>query len=119
MYLSSMQFAFGCLLRSLAAGLIFATAHMCCTRSEAAEKVVVGVTGPPTALGWPFEIAIATSSLKFRRRASVSAGGGSSRVEWTISAPHRRPFTMIGLPTDRRTPIRSRKYAAIGPETLS
>jgi ABC-type nitrate/sulfonate/bicarbonate transport system substrate-binding protein len=36
-----------------------ATALLCGSAAEAAEKVVVGVTGPPNALGWPFEIAIA------------------------------------------------------------
>jgi len=36
----------------LASALVYGSA------TEAAEKVVVGVTGPPNALGWPFEIAI-------------------------------------------------------------
>src|SRR5215831_4921501 len=45
--------------RSLAAALTLATALLCAPAAEAAEKVVVGVTGPPNALGWPFEIAIA------------------------------------------------------------
>ena len=44
---------------SLAAGLVLATVLACGPAAEAAEKVVVGVTGPPNALGWPFEIAIA------------------------------------------------------------
>jgi ABC-type nitrate/sulfonate/bicarbonate transport system substrate-binding protein len=43
---------------SLARGLILASALVCGTAADAADKVVVGVTGPPTALGWPFEIAI-------------------------------------------------------------
>src|SRR3977135_3102097 len=44
--------------RSLASGLILASALVCGSATEAAEKVVVGMTGPPNALGWPFEIAI-------------------------------------------------------------
>src|SRR3954454_11713529 len=44
--------------RSLASGVILASALACGSATEAAEKVVVGVTGPPNALGWPFEIAI-------------------------------------------------------------
>jgi ABC-type nitrate/sulfonate/bicarbonate transport system substrate-binding protein len=44
--------------RSLASGLILVSALICGSASEAADKVVVGVTGPPNALGWPFEIAI-------------------------------------------------------------
>jgi ABC-type nitrate/sulfonate/bicarbonate transport system substrate-binding protein len=43
--------------RSLASGLIVASA-LACGSVEAAEKVTVGMTGPPTALGWPFEVAI-------------------------------------------------------------
>jgi len=35
-----------------------ASALVCGSATESAEKVVVGVTGPPNALGWPFEIAI-------------------------------------------------------------
>jgi NitT/TauT family transport system substrate-binding protein len=45
--------------RKLAIGLMLASALVCASLSEAAERVVVGITGPPTALGWPFEIAIA------------------------------------------------------------
>jgi ABC-type nitrate/sulfonate/bicarbonate transport system substrate-binding protein len=45
--------------RGLAQALILAAALLCGPATEAAEKVVVGMTGPPTALGWPFEIAIA------------------------------------------------------------
>jgi NitT/TauT family transport system substrate-binding protein len=44
--------------RCLASGLILASVLVCGSVTEAAEKVVVGVTGPPNALGWPFEIAI-------------------------------------------------------------
>lgn len=44
--------------RSLASGLILAGALLCGPSIEAAETVVVGVTGPPNALGWPFEVAI-------------------------------------------------------------
>ncbi|HEY7299967.1 MAG TPA: ABC transporter substrate-binding protein [Xanthobacteraceae bacterium] len=45
--------------KKLATGLILAAALICGAPAAAAERVVVGVTGPPTALGWPFEIAIA------------------------------------------------------------
>ncbi len=44
--------------RSLATGLILASALVCGSVTEAAEKVVVGFTGPPTAMSWPFEIAM-------------------------------------------------------------
>jgi NitT/TauT family transport system substrate-binding protein len=44
--------------RSLATGLILASALVWGSAAEAAEKVVVGLTGPPTAMGWPFEIAV-------------------------------------------------------------
>jgi NitT/TauT family transport system substrate-binding protein len=44
--------------RSLASGLILAGALLSGPAAEGAEKVVVGLTGPPTAMGWPFEIAI-------------------------------------------------------------
>jgi NitT/TauT family transport system substrate-binding protein len=45
--------------RCLATGLIITAAFACGSPADAAERVVVGTTGPPTALGWPFEIAIA------------------------------------------------------------
>jgi NitT/TauT family transport system substrate-binding protein len=44
--------------RSLASGVILASALVGGSAIEAAETVVVGVTGPPNALGWPFEVAI-------------------------------------------------------------
>jgi NitT/TauT family transport system substrate-binding protein len=44
--------------RRLAGGLILASALLSGSAAEGAEKVVVGLTGPPTAMGWPFEIAI-------------------------------------------------------------
>jgi NitT/TauT family transport system substrate-binding protein len=44
--------------KRLASGLILASVLACGSVSQAAEKVTVGVTGPPNALGWPFEIAI-------------------------------------------------------------
>jgi ABC-type nitrate/sulfonate/bicarbonate transport system substrate-binding protein len=44
--------------KGLAGGLILASVLVCGSAAEGAEKVVVGVTGPPNALGWPFEIAI-------------------------------------------------------------
>jgi NitT/TauT family transport system substrate-binding protein len=49
-----------CKLRmGLVQGLILVSALLSGSASEAAEKVSIGMTGPPTALGWPFEIAIA------------------------------------------------------------
>ena len=57
-----------------AAGLILASALVRGTAAEAVEKVVVGVTGPPTALGWPFEIAIEKG---FFAAEGVKAGGES------------------------------------------
>ena len=44
--------------RSLGASLILAVALLFGFRTEAAEKVTVGVTGTPNALAWPFYIAI-------------------------------------------------------------
>jgi ABC-type nitrate/sulfonate/bicarbonate transport system substrate-binding protein len=45
--------------RALVQALILASALLLGPATQAAEKVSVGMTGPPTALGWPFEIAIA------------------------------------------------------------
>ncbi len=45
--------------RSPAAGLILAGVLLTGSATEGAEKVVVGLTGPPTAMSWPYEIAIA------------------------------------------------------------
>src|SRR3954449_9191938 len=47
------------LARSLTVGPTLAIALACATAPQAAERVVVGVTGPPNALAWPFEIALA------------------------------------------------------------
>src|SRR5271170_704552 len=44
--------------RRLECGLIFALALLSALAAEAADTVVVGFTGPPTAMSWPFEIAI-------------------------------------------------------------
>ena len=44
--------------RHLGTGLILASALLLGSGTEAAEKIVVGVTGTPTALAWPFYIAI-------------------------------------------------------------
>src|ERR1700738_904288 len=44
--------------RSLGTGLILASALLLGSGTEAAEKIVGGVTGTPNALGWPFYIAI-------------------------------------------------------------
>jgi NitT/TauT family transport system substrate-binding protein len=46
-------------LRRHVGSLIVAGALACAGPADAAEKVVVGFTGPPTAMSWPFEIAIA------------------------------------------------------------
>src|SRR6516162_7959922 len=44
--------------RNLASGLILASTLLLGSGTEAAEKIVVGVTGTPNALAWPFYIAI-------------------------------------------------------------
>ena len=44
--------------RSLGTGLILASTLLLGSGTEAADKIVVGVTGTPNALGWPFYIAI-------------------------------------------------------------
>ena len=44
--------------RHLGTGLILASALLSGSGAEAAEKIVVGVTGTPNALAWPFYIAI-------------------------------------------------------------
>ena len=44
--------------RHLGTGLILASALFSASVTEAAEKIVVGVTGTPNALAWPFYIAI-------------------------------------------------------------
>src|ERR1022692_3850537 len=41
--------------RHLACGLILANALLSGSIAEAADTVVVGFTGPPTAMSWPFE----------------------------------------------------------------
>ena len=50
-------------------------------------------------------IEVASSSVNLARRASVSVGSGCSPEEATPITPHRRPSTMIGVPTDERTPV--------------
>jgi ABC-type nitrate/sulfonate/bicarbonate transport system substrate-binding protein len=44
--------------RHLGIGLILASALLSGSGTEAAEKIVVGITGTPNALAWPFYIAI-------------------------------------------------------------
>src|SRR5215470_2586480 len=44
--------------RNLASGLFLASTLLLGSGTEAAEKIVVGVTGTPNALAWPFYIAI-------------------------------------------------------------
>ncbi len=62
-----------------------------------------------------FAIAVATSSVKEARRASVSAGSGCSGRERAVITPQRRPSTMTGVPTPEPTP-RSRAATPSGPE---
>ena len=49
-------------------------------------------------------MAVATSSVNPASRASVSAGSGSSLAATAVIAPHSRPSTLTGAPTDARTP---------------
>ena len=51
-----------------------------------------------------FAIAVATRSVNEARRASVSGASARSLVELAIMTPHRRSWTMIGVPTPERTP---------------
>ena len=57
-----------------------------------------------SALAWAFDMAVATSSVKPWRRASVSAGNGTS-FDVAIITPHVRPRTEIGTPMEKRIPI--------------
>jgi hypothetical protein len=59
------------------------------------------------------EIAVATSSVKFWRRDSVSAGKGAP-FDVAIITPHGRPSTKIGTPMEERMPI-PRTVAAMTP----
>jgi hypothetical protein len=58
-------------------------------------------------------IAVASSSVKSVRRASLSAGSLAAVAETTI-APHMRPAAVIGTATVERIPTR-RTYSAISP----
>jgi hypothetical protein len=60
-----------------------------------------------------FAIAVATSSVKSVRRASVSCGRMSGSSEDTTMTPHRRPATTIGIPTLERIPTRLHASAII------
>jgi hypothetical protein len=62
-----------------------------------------------------FAIAVATSSVKSARRASVSAGSRSSPVDATTMTPHSRSSTLIGAPTAELMP-RARASSAAAPE---
>jgi hypothetical protein len=62
--------------------------------------------------------AVPTRSVNCAIRDSVSGGSGRLCLEWTARAPHSRPSTTIGQPTDERTPSSVRMYAAIAPGTL-
>jgi hypothetical protein len=64
-----------------------------------------------------FEIAVATSSVNWPIRASVSTGKGSRVSDAVLIAPQSRPSTMIGAPTPERTP-RSRRKAANEPSAF-
>ena len=57
-------------------------------------------------------IAVATSSVNFSRRSSAS--GGSCLSSETVTTPHRRPSTKIGLATVETMPSR-RPDLATGP----
>ena len=58
--------------------------------------------------------AVATSSVNSPIWASVSAGTGSSLLREAATAPHSRPPTRIGQPTEARIPS-ARASAAITP----
>jgi hypothetical protein len=52
-----------------------------------------------------FEIAVATNSVKFSRRDSVSAGSDAPSGDVATMTPHSRPSTTIGAPTAERLPM--------------
>jgi hypothetical protein len=66
-----------------------------------------------------FAIAVATSSVKEARRASVSAGSGCS--SWPLNAttmhPHSRLSALTGTPTEDRRPQSWEATWPITPET--
>jgi hypothetical protein len=66
-------------------------------------------------------IAVATSSVNEARRASASAGSGSSRVEPAPIVPHVRPSTTTGVAITERTPILRARSASepVAPTWLS
>jgi hypothetical protein len=64
-------------------------------------------------------IAVPTKSVNCAIRDSVSDGRGRLALEWTARAPHNRPSTTIGQPTDELTPSTLRIVSAIGPGTLA
>ena len=61
-----------------------------------------------------FDTAVATSSVKRLRRASVRSGIGSESVEIATIAPQVRPPTTIGAPIADRNPA-ERATSAIRP----
>ena len=65
-----------------------------------------------------FATAVATRSVNWASRGSVSAGIGSSRLQPAAITPQRRPSTVIGVPIAERTPV-SRVGVPIGPEASS
>ena len=52
-----------------------------------------------------FEIAVATNSVKFSRRDSVSAGSDPPFGDVATRTPQTRPSTTIGAPTAVRLPM--------------
>src|SRR6266511_1000845 len=60
-------------------------------------------------------MAITTRSLNWTMCDSVSRGSDSRCLKWTAKAPHNRPSTTIGQPTEERTPSCSPMSRAIGP----
>ena len=52
-----------------------------------------------------FEIAVATNSVKFSRRDSVSARSDPASGDVATMTPQSRPSTTIGAPTAERLPM--------------
>ena len=58
--------------------------------------------------------ASATSSAKSATRCSEAAGSGVRSTVETMTAPHSRPASLIGAPTDERKPS-SRSSSTVEP----
>jgi hypothetical protein len=52
-----------------------------------------------------FEMAVASSSVKFSRRDSVPAGSDPASGDVATMTPQSRPSTTIGAPTAERIPM--------------